>query len=232
MVFTEKKFLSLSLESRHKKCAEFIKEKRYSEYNSLCSLLGLAPIACEDQEGIEQRFHHHLLLARQSIQESDFLSSLSTDDKQEALPFLGVWTFLDSLRSAHNIGSIIRTVEAFRLGPVRLSSQTLVPLSHMQLIKASRGTCHEVDVQFITSLEELPRPWIALETVLSAPPVHEASFSAPCTLIVGNEERGISRELLKQVDAVIRIPLRGKKNSLNVSCAFAIAAYHMAHTLN
>ena len=47
------------------------------------------------------------------------------------------------------------------------------------------------------------------------------------TLILGNEEYGISDKVLKEVDFLIKIPMMGRKNSLNIANAFAIAAYEI-----
>ena len=45
-------------------------------------------------------------------------------------------------------------------------------------------------------------------------------------LIVGNEVRGLSKQILNHADQILEIPMRGKKESLNVAVAFGIAAYH------
>ena len=73
-------------------------------------------------------------------------------------------------------------------------------------------------------LKDLPRPIIALDTGDAALSVLEFDFPETFTLILGNEEYGISNESLAEVDYILEIPLFGAKNSLNVACAFAIAA--------
>lgn len=50
-------------------------------------------------------------------------------------------------------------------------------------------------------------------------------------LIVGNEVEGISKKTLEQCDAILELPMRGKKNSLNVSVAAGIALYHLSATI-
>lgn len=73
-------------------------------------------------------------------------------------------------------------------------------------------------------LTSLPRPFIALETSDDAIPVSDFIFPETFTLILGNEEYGISEETLAEVDMLVEIPLVGKKNSINIACAFAVAA--------
>lgn len=63
-----------------------------------------------------------------------------------------------------------------------------------------------------------------METAAEAIPITDFEFPETFTLVIGNEEYGCSDAILAQADYVIKIPLRGRKNSLNVANAFAIAA--------
>lgn len=224
----------MSYEQRHKKCAELLREISCSkdrpelqeEYAKLCSWMDLRPISL-DTLSIEQRFHEHVRLSGRSLAESDFLANLVVGDSTTAQHWLGIHTYLDGLRSCHNVGSIVRTCEAFRLGPVHLS-EDMMPPDHPQLRKTSMGTWSQVTLSHGTDIELLPRPWIAVETVRGALPVDEWLCPLSCTVIFGNEERGIRPLLLKRCDAVVYIPLAGSKNSLNVANAFAIVASQIA----
>lgn len=232
--FSEKTFQTLTKEHQHKKCAELLKEivcqknaeELRSEYAKLCSWIGLQGIEWDD-ESIEHRFHDHMRQAGRSVLEHDFLCHLTIGDKESISPWLSIYTFLDGLRSCHNVGSIIRTVECFRLGPVHLSSDMMLP-DHPQIQKTSMGAWKYVQIFHGTLMENLPRPWIALETVQGAPAYNEMLYPELCTLIVGNEERGIHDSLLKECDSVVTIPIVGSKNSLNVANAFAIVAAEVA----
>jgi tRNA G18 (ribose-2'-O)-methylase SpoU len=51
---------------------------------------------------------------------------------------------------------------------------------------------------------------------------------AACALILGNERHGVDESLLKECDAIVRIPCQGVKNSLNVGVAFGICGYEIA----
>jgi tRNA(Leu) C34 or U34 (ribose-2'-O)-methylase TrmL len=227
--FSQKKFLSLSLEQQHKKCAELLQsfaktnnEADNLEYQKIAAWMNL-PSECT----LEERFHHHLLHANMTLKEHNFLLSHSTHDKEEGAAWLSMHTYLDGLRSCHNVGSIVRTIEAFRLGPLHLSADMMKP-DHPLIQKVSMGAWKDVSMDHGISLSSLPRPWIALETVASAPPWNQYSYNDPCTFILGNEERGISPSLLERCDAIVTIPLFGRKNSLNVSNAFSILAAEAA----
>ena len=227
--FSEKKFLSFSSRKQHKKCAEILQcyaaspnSLLFQEYEKLSSWMGL-----EKSFKIEERFHYHLLQANWILPEHKFLLTKRTGDKEEGMPWLHVHTYLDGLRSCHNVGSIIRTIEAFRLGPLHFSAD-MMPCDHPLIQKVSMGSWKDISLHHENSLTLLPRPWIALETIDSAIPWKEFSYPDSGTLLLGNEERGISEDLLKRCDATVTIPLFGKKNSLNVANAFAILAAEVA----
>ncbi len=225
--FSKDKFLSFPQEKRHKKCAELLREFAKSNspllletYSQLASWMGLSA-----DFSVEERFHYHLLHAQMTLKEHDFL--VRTKDKEEGAPWGAIHTYLDGLRSCHNVGSIVRTIEAFRLGPLHLSKDMMQP-DHPLIQKVSMGAWKEVVIDHGIPLSSLPRPWIALETSDEASRWNEFLYQEPCTLFLGNEERGLSLSILKQCDNVVTIPLVGKKNSLNVSNAFSILAAEAA----
>lgn len=227
--FSENRFRSLKPEQQHKKCAELLHElfclptaALQAEYTKLCLWLEMEPIKWTHEE-IERRFHLHCRLSGRGLAEGDFLQP-SIGDRTTAEEWLNIHTYLDGLRSCHNVGSILRTVEAFRLGPVHFS-EDMMPPDHPQLRKTSMGAWQHVEIKHN---EEPPRPWIALETVPGAPAFNEWIYPNGCTLIVGNEERGIHADLLHSCDTVVCIPLAGHKNSLNVANSFAILAAEVA----
>jgi len=133
--------------------------------------------------------------------------------------------FLDNIRSAHNVGSIIRTTEAFSLGKLIFGGITPLP-THKQVQDTAMGTADWVEWKQ-GHVDEGPRPLIALETANDAIPIHEFSFPAECTIALGNEEYGCSDEILQKADAILQIPLYGRKNSLNVANAYACVAHQI-----
>ena len=142
---------------------------------------------------------------------------------QEILP---IAIYLDNLRSAHNVGSIIRTAEAMSLGTIHFSNKT--PFIDQKQVQDTSMRTHEwIACKAGTLLSELPRPILLLETSAQAVPITDYIFPEVFTLIVGNEEYGCSDEALQLADIAIEIPLSGRKNSLNVANAFAIAAYEI-----
>lgn len=138
------------------------------------------------------------------------------------LPFGPIAIYLDHVRSAYNVGSILRTCEALRLGTIHFSPNTPT-IEDEKVARTALGADKIVPTVANASLDSLPRPFIALDTSDHAIALNDFIFPSKFTLILGNEELGISPETLAQADDLIEIPMYGAKNSLNVACAFAIA---------
>lgn len=232
---TPRVFLQLGLQRQHKELSQLMRsawlvqkdpiqtKKVLSLYNNLASLLSISPVT-DNPETIADRFYFHIGQSSQGINETDFLPPIDSEDKPSDAPFLPICIFLDNLRSAFNVGSIIRTTEALRLGSVHFGKNT-PDGNHTKVIKTAMHTIDLVETHNRASLEGLPSPIIGLETSPSAISIEEFLFPSSFTLVLGNEEKGISNESLKKCDYLVSIPLFGFKNSLNVASAFAIAAH-------
>ena len=233
--FTQRKFLGLPFKQQHKKCAALLRqvyeqrlqqspwEAGWAIYLQLQKWMNETCCELLTSEQLADRYHVHQQKAEQGHQEHHLLPAIRTQDRlvgEEAWPLA---IYLDHLRSAHNVGSIIRTVEAFRLGTVYFSAMTPF-IHHKQVKAAAMGTEQWITCHQGIALNTLPRPLIALETCETAHSLYDFTFPSTFTLILGNEEYGCSREVLAQADEIVEIPLRGRKNSLNVANALAIAA--------
>lgn len=169
-------------------------------------------------------------LLRKSIQDDDFLI-LENDKDENPQPPLPLVFVLDNIRSAFNVGSIFRTAECLGAQKVYLSGYTPTP-EQWKVEKTAMGT------QQYLSWEESPRladclkalkaegyRIVALETATSAQDLFEPFEPLPTAFILGNERFGLDPEILKTVDEVRIIPLRGRKNSLNVGVTAAVAGF-------
>ncbi len=225
--------MSLDIKQRHKKCAEFLRivyerlrqneESDFSEYDTWVSWMRLLPFAYSDRSTLADRYHWHLNEAGLCLKEHNLLPSIRKGDHIPKADFLPIAIYLDNVRSAYNVGSILRTAEALRTGAVYFSEKTPF-IDNEKVRRTAMGAAEIVPVFRGVSLGSLPRPLIALETSDEAAPLSEFFFPRSFTLILGNEEYGVSQEALMLADRLVEIPLLGTKNSLNVACAFAIAA--------
>jgi len=226
-VLSEKKFRLLPQKLRHKQAAELLRIyvetsdlKALHTYRKCESLLSLSQTPL-DFPSLSDRFHDHIKAAGLTLKEHQFL--IQKTDTPSNTPYLPIDIYLENLRSAHNVGSILRTVEAFRLGFVYFSDKT-PSATHPKVLSTAMGCAGAVPSETLFCLGELKRPLIAVETAIEAPPFFEFSFPTTFSLLLGNEAYGLKEQTLAKADQVIRIPLQGSKNSLNVSCAFAIIA--------
>lgn len=220
-MFTKKKFLSLKESQRHARaadaCCELISGYSVGDvtlYNQMAEWMGIAPIEPKPAQ-IQDRFHFH----RDLSGKGKALPFVYCEDNANAAPFLPIAIYLDRLRSSHNIGSIIRTTEALRCGHIH------TPRMPTGIEKAAMGCEAYTPIIETPSIDDLPRPLVLLEKAAGATPLEEFAFpKPPFTLAVGNEELGCSPELLSKANAIVSIRLWGRKNSLNVAVAYALAA--------
>jgi 23S rRNA (guanosine2251-2'-O)-methyltransferase len=157
---------------------------------------------------------------------------------------------LDNVRSVHNVGSIFRTADAVGASKIYCCGITPSPLDRFGNVRAdfakvalgaeksvaweagdaAGGTKSTADI--LHALKKDGWKIFAVEQAKNSVPYYEA-FEGPrdasseqkIALILGAEVDGVSPEALALADAVLEIPMRGKKESLNVAVAFGIVAY-------
>ncbi|KAJ1496215.1 Alpha/beta knot methyltransferase [Baffinella frigidus] len=133
-----------------------------------------------------------------------------------------------------NVGSIFRTSECVGVREIVLCGYTATP-SDAGTAKAAMGMHELVSWRWERSVEDAVATAksqgltvVALETVEGCPEAHSYAFPrGGVALVLGNERHGISPALIKLCDAVVQLPCRGVKNSLNVGTAFGITAYEI-----
>jgi len=146
---------------------------------------------------------------------------------------------LDNIRSVENTGSIFRTADCLGVSKIILVGTTPAPIDRFgrkrkDFSKVSLGAEDFVpweQVSFISDkLNKLKKDGykiIALEQDKKAKDLKTFETSNRFVLIVGNEVDGISRFNLDICDSIVEIPMRGKKESMNVSVATGIALYQL-----
>lgn len=145
-----------------------------------------------------------------------------------------VYAVLDNVRSAYNVGSMLRIADG--IGVERAFLCGITPTPHnSKIAKTALGaeaavewSYHADALRAAAGLLEAGVALWAIENVEGSLPLTEAALPtsvAGIGLVVGNEVTGIDPELLSQCERVLHIPMQGVKGSLNVAVAFGIAAY-------
>ena len=146
---------------------------------------------------------------------------------------------LDDVRSMHNVGSVFRTADTFRVQEVVLCGITGCP-PHAELHKTALGAEDSVEWRhFGTALEAVNELKREGYTVLSVEQVEHSvklpSFSPErgkkYAVVFGNEVKGVHQEVVDASDGCLEIPQLGTKHSLNVSVTAGIVVYTFAREL-
>lgn len=159
-----------------------------------------------------------------------------------------MFLILHNIRSLHNVGSIFRTADAAGVEKIYLCGITPAPVDvfdkpRPQLTKVSLGAEKYVKWEKVGSahspqattrlIDKLRRDGykiFAVEQNKKSIPyfsLKAKSYKLKAVLVFGNEIKGLPTSILKRADKILEIPMRGGKESLNVSVAFGVIAFHI-----
>ena len=153
--------------------------------------------------------------------------------KAEKLPLTVV---LDDVRSMHNVGSVLRTADAFRLEEVVLCGITGTP-PHPEIHKTALGAEDCVAWRYcdtaLEAVQQLKERGITVFSVEQATdstmlPSFQAERGKHYAIVLGNEVKGVHQEVIDASDGCLEIPQLGVKHSMNVSVTAGIVIYHFS----
>ena len=139
---------------------------------------------------------------------------------------------LDGVSDVRNFGAIVRTADCLGAHAVIIPEKGSARIT-ADAIKTSAGALHTFPVcrekSIVRTVEFLKESGIKIicATEKSGTEAPAAELTGPAVLILGSEEKGISRELISLSDQQIRIPIKGNIPSLNVSVAAGILLYEV-----
>jgi tRNA G18 (ribose-2'-O)-methylase SpoU len=153
------------------------------------------------------------------------------DDASREVRRFPVAGILDNLRSSFNVGSIFRASDCLGVGELALCGITDRPPS-VKLARTAMGTIESVAWSHFETTKAAvehyrARGWrvYALETAHGAVDLRTLSDFENTAFVFGNEEFGVSEEVLSLCDACVEIPMMGVKNSLNVANIYCVFMY-------
>lgn len=140
---------------------------------------------------------------------------------------------MDNVRSALNVGSAFRTSDAFALSHLYLCGITATP-PHREILKTAIGATSSVDWTYFEKVSDAvahckKEGYIILGAEQTNKSILLQNFqvdkSAKYAIVMGNEVKGISDEILEELDYCLEIPQFGTKHSFNVSVAAGIITW-------
>jgi tRNA G18 (ribose-2'-O)-methylase SpoU len=146
---------------------------------------------------------------------------------------------LPDIRSAQNVGSLFRTADACGIEYIYIVGITPAPLDQFgrpnsAIAKTALGAEQSIPWQkaatlgpLITKLQKNGIQVIAIEQSEASIDYKKVKPQFPAAFILGNEVDGLPKTMLNKVDIIVEIPMKGMKESLNVSVAGGIALFHM-----
>ena len=217
-----------------------LREKKYRKAEGLFLAEGLRILTEAREEGVlpDMLFHAGT---------PDILSKISGKDNAQALvgvyrdrltPLAAldrssadIWIVAQSLRDPGNLGTILRTGDAVGAGGLILIDDCVDPFS-VESVRASMGALFTQSITQARWEEFLP--WLRggagqlIGTSLKATQDYqEPAYQSPSFLLVGNEAQGLPADYEAQCDLLVKMPMRGKADSLNAAVATAVMAYEL-----
>jgi 23S rRNA (guanosine2251-2'-O)-methyltransferase len=174
----------------------------------------------------------------ENIHHQDIVLELSSYQYHDAEDLLGCVTeqslfcILDEIQDATNLGTLLRTMEGAGVDGVFLPERRAAAVT-AATHRLSAGALEHVRIARVVNLarliEQMQDKGIRVICAdASAPKLwHEADYTGPIAILVGNEQKGVRRLLKEKSDELVRIPMKGKLQSLNVNVAAAILLYEV-----
>lgn len=153
---------------------------------------------------------------------------------------LPVTVVLDNVRSEMNVGSVFRTADAFLIECICLCGITPQP-PKSEIHKTALGAEDSVAWQYypttIAAIEQLKNQGYticSIEQVLDSISLEQfvVNQGQKMAIVLGNEVKGVSQEVVDASDLCVEIPQHGTKHSLNISCCAAIVMWHVYQSCN
>ena len=169
------------------------------------------------------------VIALKSTQKYFSIEEIIQSSKRSEYPLIVI---LDSIQDPHNTGAILRTAECTGADGIILTRHNSAPINHT-VAKVSAGATEHLKISVVNNLSHVLKIlkdkgfWIAGSSLKNSRDYTEIDYKIPLALIVGNEEKGIRKITSDNCDFLIKIPLNGKIQSLNVSVATGVLLFEI-----
>lgn len=179
-------------------------------------------------DGMSRTHSHQGVIALAAVREYVSVDDILNAAREKGEPPLIV--VCDELSDPHNLGAVIRTAECAGAHGVIIPKRRSAGLTAV-VAKTSAGAVAHVPVARVPNLPALLKQlkdegvWIFGAAADGDRPLYEADLKGPAAIVIGSEGEGMGRLVSETCDFLVRIPMRGKLNSLNASASAAILLY-------
>jgi 23S rRNA (guanosine2251-2'-O)-methyltransferase len=157
------------------------------------------------------------------------VEDIIANSKKSKYPLIVI---LDSIQDPHNVGAILRTAECAGAQGIIITKHNSASINQT-VVKTSAGATEHLKISIINNLSQSLRLlkdngfWIAGSSLEHSKNYSDFDYKIPIALIVGNEEKGIRRLTAENCDFLVKIPMKGEIQSLNVSVAAGILLFEI-----
>ncbi len=188
----------------------------------------LAEVDRHKLDAMSRTHAHQGIIAVAAVREYASVEDLLQAARDRGEPPLLV--VCDELSDPHNLGAVIRTAECAGAHGVIIPKRRSAGLTAV-VAKTSAGAVSHLPVARVANLPSLLKQlkneglWIFGADADGPVSLYEADLKGPAAIVIGSEGSGMSRLVAETCDVLVRIPMKGKLNSLNASAAAAILLY-------
>ncbi|PKL83656.1 MAG: 23S rRNA (guanosine(2251)-2'-O)-methyltransferase RlmB [Ignavibacteriae bacterium HGW-Ignavibacteriae-3] len=169
------------------------------------------------------------VIALKSSQKYFEIGELIEKSKKSLSPLL---LLLDSIQDTHNLGAILRSAECAGSDGVIITTNQTAPINET-VEKIAAGAVSHLKICKVTNLvraiEDLKKNgfWIVGTHLSGEKNYDQLDYKMPVALVMGNEEKGIRKLVAENCDFLVKIPMKGKIGSLNVSVSTGILLFEI-----
>ncbi|NLY44679.1 MAG: RNA methyltransferase [Tissierella sp.] len=144
--------------------------------------------------------------------------------------------FLDGVQDPGNMGTIIRTADAFNIDGIILGEGSVDPYN-LKVVRSTMGSIFRVplyicDSSIETIIQLKNKGFDILATSLEGGAIYDSDFNSKFLCVIGNEANGVNPKILDMADRCIKIPMPGNAESLNAGVAASIIMYEVMRSRN
>ena len=163
-----------------------------------------------------------------------FLCTIKTLDKTiqfDTIKNNGKFLALENVQDPNNLGTVLRSAEAFGISGVILSADCC-DIYNPKVVRGSMGAVFRVPFYICEGIPAFLSQYNGLCSYAAvvdrdAEKISEISFREPCVTVIGNEGNGLTKETIAACDHRVTIPMKGKAESLNASAAATVIIWEM-----